>query len=371
MHGFSPKERDLELPEGATADDAPRACGIRPELVLVFRGDRPLPADAPLAEGDRLRILRVVSGGAGPAVRPQQVHRARARPLRVRTPALALLLLVAPLLAPLAAAEGHVYSHRFVIEGRLVGADGLPLAGREIAFAADGAGFEEPCEGEPVQNVTDEWGDFRFCFHEHALDPRTHVMVSYGNVTASKPMDTAFRRSIVLMREPNETGVAPEGWARTYRIAGKAWQAGVVELDGVRVFGRAVPDLPVNLTITGDDGENATYRTSTDAYGDFDFVVGIDAAPGNVTARIEALGRSQPVRLDPTFHRSTAPVFVPPEDRVVVEEGTGGPVNASFEPTTGPGPAPGSSTPRLHPMLVVGVVLALAGAVWLAKKSRR
>jgi sulfur carrier protein ThiS len=64
LHGFAPKERDLDLEEGATADDAPRACGIRPELVLVFRDERPIPGDAPLKEGDRIRILRVVSGGA-------------------------------------------------------------------------------------------------------------------------------------------------------------------------------------------------------------------------------------------------------------------------------------------------------------------
>jgi sulfur carrier protein ThiS len=29
----------------------------------VFRDERPLPGDAPLTEGDRIRILRVVSGG--------------------------------------------------------------------------------------------------------------------------------------------------------------------------------------------------------------------------------------------------------------------------------------------------------------------
>lgn len=63
LHGFEPKEREVDLPPGAVADDAPRALGIRPELVLVFRGERPIPGDAPLEEGDRLRILRVVSGG--------------------------------------------------------------------------------------------------------------------------------------------------------------------------------------------------------------------------------------------------------------------------------------------------------------------
>lgn len=64
LHGFSQRERELTLPEGARADDAPRACGIRPELVLVFRDERPIAGDEPLREGDRIRILRVVSGGA-------------------------------------------------------------------------------------------------------------------------------------------------------------------------------------------------------------------------------------------------------------------------------------------------------------------
>lgn len=63
LHGFQEKERELVLREGALADDAPRALGIRPELVLVFRDDRPLPANEPLRDGDRVRILRVVSGG--------------------------------------------------------------------------------------------------------------------------------------------------------------------------------------------------------------------------------------------------------------------------------------------------------------------
>lgn len=63
LHGFAEKERELDLAEGARADDAPRALGIRPELVLVFRDQRPLPADEPLRDGDRIRILRVVSGG--------------------------------------------------------------------------------------------------------------------------------------------------------------------------------------------------------------------------------------------------------------------------------------------------------------------
>lgn len=73
LHGFPEKERALDLPPGALADDVPRALGIRPEIVLVFRDERPLPGDAPLGDGDKVRVLRIVSGGrarAAPASGP-------------------------------------------------------------------------------------------------------------------------------------------------------------------------------------------------------------------------------------------------------------------------------------------------------------
>ncbi len=64
LHGFSPKERSIELASDATAADLLRALEIRRELVLVFRDSRPIPDTEPLHEGDELRVLRVVSGGA-------------------------------------------------------------------------------------------------------------------------------------------------------------------------------------------------------------------------------------------------------------------------------------------------------------------
>lgn len=71
LHGFPQKQGELELPMDARADDAPRAMGIRPELVLVFRAMdagahpawAPIAGDEPLREGDHVRVLRVVSGG--------------------------------------------------------------------------------------------------------------------------------------------------------------------------------------------------------------------------------------------------------------------------------------------------------------------
>lgn len=73
LHGFTPRERDVDVDEGTTADGLVRALGIEPELVLVFRGGDPIPGDAALAEGDRVRVLRVVSGGS-----TRRFNRARA-----------------------------------------------------------------------------------------------------------------------------------------------------------------------------------------------------------------------------------------------------------------------------------------------------
>lgn len=43
--------------------DLLRALDIRRDLVLVFRKERPVPDTASLADGDEVRVLRVVSGG--------------------------------------------------------------------------------------------------------------------------------------------------------------------------------------------------------------------------------------------------------------------------------------------------------------------
>ena len=54
----------VELPEGATGLDLLRKLGLPPDAHLVVRGDIPIPVDEPLAEGEELLILSVVSGGA-------------------------------------------------------------------------------------------------------------------------------------------------------------------------------------------------------------------------------------------------------------------------------------------------------------------
>ena len=57
------KVQEVELPAGATAMDLLKHLGLPPDAHLLLRGDRPIPVDAPLAEGECVRILSAISGG--------------------------------------------------------------------------------------------------------------------------------------------------------------------------------------------------------------------------------------------------------------------------------------------------------------------
>lgn len=267
---------------------------------------------------------------------------------------LAVLLLAAPALGD------HVYSHRFVVEGRLVGSDGTPLPGRVITLTSEGDDLLEPCREGPHDSITNEHGDFRFCYHQHHLTSSTRVTVSAGNASDERAVDVAFRKMTFLLREPNETGIAPPGWNETYRISGRAWQPGPQVLEGVQVFGLAVVDLPVNLTIRSAEGSESVFRTTTDAFGDFDLAVETALDPSTLDLTLEAAGRGQKTELDWVFHRTSAPIFVPASGAERPERDNEAPV---FEAP------PGSSTPPATPVLIVAVALGLVAAVMLSRRK--
>jgi sulfur carrier protein len=60
--------KTVELPEGASVDDLLTALGLGARWVVVERNGQPVPrrdvAVTPLAEGDRLELVRAVAGGA-------------------------------------------------------------------------------------------------------------------------------------------------------------------------------------------------------------------------------------------------------------------------------------------------------------------
>jgi hypothetical protein len=274
-------------------------------------------------------------------------------------------VLAALLLAPLALAD-HVYSHRFVFEGRVVDADGLPVPGRTLAFFAEGDDFLEPC-AEGLQPTTDAHGDFRFCYHKHDLKASATVGVRVDGVTVRKPMDTGFRRTVVLFHDPNATGAAPPGWNDTFRLAGRVWRTGPTTLEGVPVFGLALANVPVNVTLTTPDGGATSLQVVTDGHGDFDATLRLvnGAGASNVTVEVEALGKTLPVRLDTTFHRNTVGFLLPREAPEVVVASGG--ASGEMEDAS----APGAGTPRVTGLLlgVVGCAALVALAVERWKRA--
>lgn len=67
LHGFPEKERSIDVPAGTTVGDLLKALDIRRDLVVVFRRDRPVPDADAVADGETLRVLRIVSGGQSPS----------------------------------------------------------------------------------------------------------------------------------------------------------------------------------------------------------------------------------------------------------------------------------------------------------------
>lgn len=53
----------MELPSPARGLDLLIALELAPDAHILVRGDTPIPEDAELLEGERIRVIAVVSGG--------------------------------------------------------------------------------------------------------------------------------------------------------------------------------------------------------------------------------------------------------------------------------------------------------------------
>ena len=56
-------DRRVDLPAAARGLDLLSALDLAPDAHLLLRGDVPIPEDEALREGDRIRVIAVVSGG--------------------------------------------------------------------------------------------------------------------------------------------------------------------------------------------------------------------------------------------------------------------------------------------------------------------
>ena len=59
------RDEEVELGPSSTGLDLLRVLRLAPDAHILVRQNVPIPADEPLAEGERIRVVAVVSGGLG------------------------------------------------------------------------------------------------------------------------------------------------------------------------------------------------------------------------------------------------------------------------------------------------------------------
>ncbi|OGS49244.1 MAG: hypothetical protein A3K68_06035 [Euryarchaeota archaeon RBG_16_68_13] len=58
------EDEEVHLAEPATGLDLLRALGLAPDAHILARSHTPIPLDEVLSDGDRIRLISVVSGGS-------------------------------------------------------------------------------------------------------------------------------------------------------------------------------------------------------------------------------------------------------------------------------------------------------------------
>jgi sulfur carrier protein ThiS len=64
LHGKGRKDLDVEIEPGTTVLGLLKTISVRPEAVVTFRKDSPVPLDALVNDGDILIFIEAASGGS-------------------------------------------------------------------------------------------------------------------------------------------------------------------------------------------------------------------------------------------------------------------------------------------------------------------
>lgn len=261
-----------------------------------------------------------------------------------------LAVLAVPLVLPLATAD-HVYSHRIVVTGRVIDADGLPISGVPVALHFTGLSPGGDCFDVPAR-PTGPRGDFTLCRHAHEVPAGVIVNVTVAGASMERELDPALRRVSLLLRSPEPTPAHDvEGerlFARTLHATGR-----VMRLNDVPT---TVEQVPVPAQPAGGETANVTLLAGGDVLGGADVVLdengdyAIDLALGDVPegarARIVVGGAEASLDLSPAYRRAHLDLVIPPPEEEVPQE------------------RPGTRTPRVPfshalPLAALALVAAL------------
>ena len=249
---------------------------------------------------------------------------------RVALVALALLAVVG--LSPLASAD-HAFSHRYIVYGKVVDANGNPVPNVFVNMGYDPKQFtpEGQCTtsqpgmstqafGLTVTNpTTNAHGEFMYCYHQHAISkalPGSYYLRindAANNISFDKnyDFDPLFRVDYAIIKLDKVIPSAKPD-VSNYTIAGRFFEptGSLVYVEGNPVYGYTSNNQPVNVTFVH-DGVTENFATYTDNYGDFAYRIPTNATVTSGTISVEASGVTKTFSVDPKVAYSGVKVEVP------------------------------------------------------------
>lgn len=237
------------------------------------------------------------------------------RSLGARAVLVASALLAVSAILPLATAD-HAYSHRYIIFGRVLDANGDPVEGVTVNFGYTDFTPEGACANQPdtdteahgrTQTIpkTNAFGEFIFCAHVHSLSravPGTAILKipEEDNFTTSFEMDPYFRTDYKVLQLPHVSAHANKtSLDEGFLLQGRLWvpHTGTISVEQIGVFGTTVNNVPVNLTFTH-DGKTESFQTSTNNYGDWAFRVNTTSRVKSGSLTVDANGENRTFAID-------------------------------------------------------------------------
>ena len=232
----------------------------------------------------------------------------------------ALALLTIAALAPLASAD-HAYSHRYIVWGRVIDAENNPVPGLTVDLGYEKPFTPEgPCANQPgteteafgptrTTPVTNQLGEFVFCFHTHGMSRGTPgvgiVRIETLGFEHRFDFDGFNRHSFVPIKlttvQPTANKTALN---ELYTVQGRGWEgeSKEIKVEGVGVYGDTLHGKPYTITTMFTGEEPQTFTGETNNYGDFAVRVPVDARPtgGKVNVTVEGYAPKE-YDVDPVF----------------------------------------------------------------------
>lgn len=215
--------------------------------------------------------------------------------------------------APLAGAD-HVFSHRTYVVGRVVDADGLPVADAPVSVAFDHLVPSGACYDQRSSR-TGPQGDFQLCYHTHAWNA-TNATVRVAGAEATVAVDPVLRKVSLLLQAPapaaahDLTGVRV--FNRTFHVEGRVGthEAQVVREEGVPVFGLPVAGRNVTVRLVADGRDLAEANATTDEMGDYAVDLDVAQLPPGARVRVEMGAYAGGAEASATHRRADVDVMV-------------------------------------------------------------